>query len=180
MAIDRQVDFNDKAGTRFIYGSCGNVIQMRVFRPNAKIGDNVDIVNLTYDSCYNLTNMLYDDLIIEERQVNNLDILVPEQPKITGSIPASPNIDKMPIIIGTCGTGVSGEIVKDNDLIEIYDSNSMTLLGSGIITTNSFSVTVNLNSYNSGPVSLIAQAFNERRKRHSGSKLSIEFVYTII
>lgn len=183
MAIDRDVQFNDKSGTRFIYGPCGNPIQIRVFKPNAKIGDPLDLINLYYDSCYNLINMLYEDKIIDsnEKFVNNLDIRVPEQPIITSTNPLSPSANKTPIVNGTCGIGAVGEIVKNGDTVEVYHSETKNLLGSGIIAGNAFAITVDLNSYNSGQtIPLTVSVYNERRFRHGGSKLSIEYNYTLL
>lgn len=173
----RRWDIQDKEGVRVVYGDCGCPTQIRSFRADAKLGDPVDAWDLIYDDCYNLINI---QKTAQAEHVDNLDIRVPEQPVITGSTPPSPNASKTPTINGTVGIGTTGEVVKDGDTIEIKDVNTGNVVGSGIVSSNSFNVSIDLSSYDAGEVELSAIAYNDRKKRNGGSKLSIEFIYEII
>jgi len=172
-SASRRGDIEDRNGTRIIWGSCGNPIQIRYFRPNAKIGDPCDAVDLFYDDCYNLTNALK---VAKAEYVNNLDIRVPDKPVITNSTPASPNASTSPNIEGTIG----GDIVKDGDFVEIYDANTDNLLGKGDVASGAFSVTVDLSTYGAGDITVYAKAFNEKFRFHGGSERSLHFIYTLL
>ena len=172
-------DIVEREGTRLVYNDCCQLIEIRAFRHNAKIGDPVKSTRFYYDDCCNITNILYEDTRVVNNCVNNLDILVPEQPIITSTNPVSPGHNN-PIINGTCGTGAVGEIVKDNDIVKIYHAEDKTLLGTGPISSNTFSFSIDLSSYSSGNIiPLIAFVENERNTRHGSSQGSIEFYYTL-
>jgi hypothetical protein len=169
----RRWDMEDTNGTRIVWGSCGNPIQIRSFRLNAKINEPADVWNLSYDSNYNLTNILVST---KTEYVNNLDIRVPEKPIIVSSTPASPNSSLNPIINGT----IIGTIVKDGDLITIYDANTNKQLGQGTVLANAFSVAIDLSAYPIGIINLFAICSNEKIKYNGGSERSLHYTYEII
>jgi len=183
MSSSDRWDVAERDGVRFVWDSSGcTLLQIRSFRRNAKIGDQVKVDNFYWGECCNLTNILHEDLnVADDACVNNLDILVPEQPIITNTNPVSPNISQNPTVNGTCGVGAAGEIVKDGDFVKIYHAEDNKLLGSGTITGNAFSIVVDLSSYNSGiTVPLQAKAENERSRKHGPSAGSVECKYQIL
>jgi hypothetical protein len=154
---DKNVGYAEKEGIRFVYDSSGFLLQqIRQFRPNARIGDPVNAYNLIYDNNWNVINIEYVNGPIF---VNNLDIMVPERAIIT--------LASNTQVTGTC----NGDIVKDGNKVSIIDiDNNRKLLGVGLITSNSFIVSIDLSSYQVGSdIALVAIVENERVKFHGTS-----------
>ena len=165
MSSEKNVGYAEKEGTRVVYSQDSLVpIQIRQFRPNAKIGDPVNAYDIIYDENYNIINILYANTPL---YVDNLDIRVPEKPQINSIV--SNNVQ------GIC----VGTVVKDGDIVRVFDFKTKKELGKGYILSNAYSVNIDTSSYNIGDqIDLAVSVENERVKFHGTSVIEV-LRYTI-